>query len=319
MSAFLSELGSRLADRWAAALLIPGLLYLGAVTLAVRLGQLHAVDFGRLSTWVTGLADGPVGRDNGTLLLVALGVLGASTASALLASALGKLTEMLWRAPGHRQPARAVRDWRLRRWNKADENVRDEELAILDEVEQKLRNDEFVERLAAPGLAEAKRCRDAISLLEPRHPTWIADRLRAADERILCTYDVDLRSAWPRLWSIASAELRSDLIATQDSYTAATRLVGWSVLYLVLACWWWPAAVIAVSTCCAGWARGRAAADILADLIETTADLHLRDLAERLGVPLEHGLTPVAGRTITSRLLKDPPRGFIYRNSDPPR
>ena len=60
MTGFLTEIGSKLADRWAALLALPGLLYLAAVTAAAALGQDHAVSYPFLSQKITSWAASPV-------------------------------------------------------------------------------------------------------------------------------------------------------------------------------------------------------------------------------------------------------------------
>jgi hypothetical protein len=308
VNAFLSELGGRLADRWAAALLGPGLLFLGAVTVAARLGQSSALNAALLGTWITHLADGPASHTAGVVLLVSAGVLGASTAAALVAAGLGRLIERAWLLSGRRGPARIPREWRQRRWTAAEQRVAREERAVADLLAARTdlqHRPASAAPLPAPQLGEALRRRDAICLVEPARPTWIADRLRAADERVRRAYGLDLFAAWPRLWTLASAELRSDVASAQESYTSAARLAGWSLLYLILACWWWPALLIGLAAGGAAWARARSAAEVLASLLETAADLHIADLAERLGMDRGAAWTPQAGQELSSRLRKD--------------
>ncbi|GAA2047586.1 hypothetical protein GCM10009839_61030 [Catenulispora yoronensis] len=428
MTTFLSELGTKLADRWAAAILAPGLLFLGALSLATRLGQGAALHAGRISRWITQLAAAPASHSTGAILVIAAGTLGASTAIGLIASALGRLVERAWLLRGDRGPGRILRARRERRWNAADERVRVEEDRIAAEAAAKAAvktaaqaavktavgmgaaspasststsanpiaatatapnlssttpiaaastspnlpsanpvaatapnlpstspisaastisnlpsaspiaatapklpssnpvaaasstapnlpsanptaaaatrphrpRGELV--LPARSLAEAIARRDAVSLVPPERPTWIADRLRAVDVRVWRTYSLDLQSAWPRLWSIAGPDLRSDLGAAQDSYAAAARLTGWGLLYSGLGLWWWPAAVVGVAALGTAWVRARAAAGVLAELVETTVDLHLRDLARRLD--LDDPDLVAAGAAVTDRLRK---------------
>jgi len=98
--------------------------------------------------------------------------------------------------------------------------------------------------------------------------------------------------------------LRADIATAQDAYTSAARLYGWGVLYLALGLRWWPAALIAAATVGVAWAKSRSGTDILADLVETTADLYL-SLARQLGITCDGPLAPDVGETITARLRKD--------------
>jgi hypothetical protein len=157
-----------------------------------------------------------------------------------------------------------------------------------------------------PGVAAAIAAREAISLIPPRRPTWIGDRLRAGDQRIHTAYDLDLSSAWPRLWLVIPEAARTELTAARDAYTAAARLAGWAMLYLLPALWWWPALPIAAAIAATAWVRARTATAALAELIEATVDLYGRDLATQLGIAATGPLSRETGLAITTVLRKDP-------------
>jgi hypothetical protein len=144
-----------------------------------------------------------------------------------------------------------------------------------------------------------------ICLVEADRPTWIGDRLRAADERIHHTYRLDVSAAWPRLWLLIPETARTELTAAHDSYTAAARLAGWGLLYLAVGAWWWPALVIAAATEITAWIRARAATTVLADLVETTVDLYGAELARQLGITCPSLLTPDIAHAITIAVRKD--------------
>ncbi len=156
----------------------------------------------------------------------------------------------------------------------------------------------------AAGAALTRRNR--IAQTEPSRPTWISNRLHDAEEHIARTYHLDIAAAWPRLWTVLPDNLRADLQAAYDGYIASARLVGWAYLYAVIGAWWWPSAVIATVALAAGWRRGRAGTAVLADLIETTVDLHGRTLAAQLGLSCEGPLDRDTGYQITQRLRRDP-------------
>ncbi|RMI37828.1 hypothetical protein EBN88_18160, partial [Streptomyces triticirhizae] len=147
--------------------------------------------------------------------------------------------------------------------------------------------------------------RDRICLVPPRRPTWIGDRVEAADRRVLTAYGLDLGAAWPRLWLLVPEETRAELRTARRSYDAAAQLVAWSPLYLALAAWWWPALLIAATTLAVGIRRGRAAMDAFCALAESVVDLHARDLATALGLPCEGPLRRRTGRQMTALLRKD--------------
>jgi hypothetical protein len=284
VTGFLSEIGSRLADRWAAALVVPGLLFLTVITLAAWLGQYDALDVELLRAKINAAAADPASHSTGAVLLAGVGVLAASIGAGLAASVLGKLVERTWLLRGNHFPARAMRVWRSRKWAAAQARVREAQPAVL-------------------GSAIARR--NAISLVQADRPTWIGDRLHALDERIRRAYDLDLSAAWPSLWTLASQELRSDIAAAQDAYTSAARLIGWGFLYLTITLWWWPSALIAVITILAGWKKARSAIETLASLIETTVDLYGRNLASELGLNSDGPMSQTIGLSITITLRKD--------------
>ena len=148
--------------------------------------------------------------------------------------------------------------------------------------------------------------RNRIAQTEPSRPTWISNRFHDAEEHIARTYHLDIAAAWPRLWAVLPDNLRADLQAAYDGYTASARLVGWALLYAVIGAWWWPSAVIAAVAMAAGWRRGRTGTAVLADLIEATVDLHGRTLAVQLGLTCDGPLDRDTGYRITQRLRRDP-------------
>jgi len=129
-------------------------------------------------------------------------------------------------------------------------------------------------------------------------PTRVGDRDRNG---------LDLDLVWPRLWTVLPDPLRADLTTAQDAYAAAARLAAWAIFYLALTAAWWPAALISLTIVCTAAIRARSSADVLADLIETAADLHAKDLAAALALLLP-GVTDPAelGRSITRRLQAAP-------------
>jgi hypothetical protein len=155
-----------------------------------------------------------------------------------------------------------------------------------------------------PDSARLLVVRNRICLVEPDRPTWMADRMRAAGERVHQAYDLDLTAAWPRLWLCMPEMSRSEVATAQSAFASASRLAGWGLLYLVLAVWWWPAAVIACVTVGTAWQRGRAATAVLAELVESAVDLYGRDLAQALGLPCPDEFTPDHGASLTRMLRK---------------
>ncbi|MBM7053936.1 hypothetical protein [Streptomyces durocortorensis] len=102
--------------------------------------------------------------------------------------------------------------------------------------------------------------------------------------RVYGRYGLDLEPTWPRLWALLPETLRADVISARQAYDSAARLAGWALLYAALAVLWWPSALAGAAVLVTAVARARDAASLLATLVETAVDLHLTDLAERLGV-----------------------------------
>jgi len=291
VTGLLGELGKKLAERWLATVVLPGLLLVGAVVVAVRLGQRHPFDAARLSHWLDATAASPATRSAGTVLLLAAGALLGAGAAGLAAGTLGA-------AAGRWCEARfaPLTRWRRRRWLRADQQARE---ALREAAADVTR--------PHPPLAVALRARDAIGLREPARPTWVADRFLAVDQRVAEAYAVDLSAVWPRLWLIVDEPARAQVAAAQDGYGAALRLSGWGVLYLALGVLWWPAAVTGVVVLAVARLRVRRSAAVLAEMVESTVDLYAATLAQRIGLAVHGRLDAETGRALTVALRKDVP------------
>jgi hypothetical protein len=297
VSAFLAEAGAKLADRWLQILLLPGLLWTGTLTAALQLGQTHAFAVGRVTTWIDALALRPAAHAPGTVVLAAAGILLSCTGVGLLASGLGGLVERMWALPGDMPPASWLVRARRWRWDAATARLKNAiRTAAQDAGADPAR--------AAARVRSCQRRRDRLGSARPSRPTRIAERFERTAARTAAVNGLeDLDTLWPRLWSVlpGEGELRADIAIARAAYGAAARLAAWGVLYGALTVIWWPAALIGSAVLIIAGVRGRAMADVLASLVETAADLHLPDLAERLGTrsPAE---ARDLGRTITARL-----------------
>jgi hypothetical protein len=77
------------------------------------------------------------------------------------------------------------------------------------------------------------------------------------------------------------------------------------VLYAGLGVLWWPSLLAGVVVGVVAWRRTRAAAEVLADLVEAIVDVHSPDLAKAVGVPIEgNRVVPHVGRQISQRFRK---------------
>ncbi|MFF3958536.1 hypothetical protein ACFYY1_35770 [Streptomyces sp. NPDC001890] len=300
-STFLAGIGTKLADRWLNALLMPGLLWTALLATGLHLGQDHPFAVDRLGGWLDQLAARPAAHAPGTVALAASAVLLASAGVGLLAGTLGGLVEQLWALPGDLPPASWIRAWRQRRWDTAGEQLK---TAIRHAARA---TDDGAARTRAAQVRARQRRQARLGPARPGHTTRIGDRFALATLHAAQNNGLDdLALAWPRLWTVQSAELRTDLAAARDTYAATARLAAWGLLYFTLAAAWWPAALIGAAVLTTAAVRAFAAADVLADLIETACDLHLNDLADRLGIPTTTP-APDTGQAITGRLRTTAP------------
>ncbi|NBE52994.1 hypothetical protein [Streptomyces boluensis] len=293
MNTFLQEASKRLADRWLTLLVLPGLLWCGAAVAALALGHVHAFDPAHLVATVESHARRL--QQAGTVATVAalFGLALTASAVGLAVRPAGAVIERCWMGQWPRLFARPAHGLTLRRrraWLHASEAY---EQAVLGPEPDEARLEELALR------------RNRVSLATPARPTWMGDRMAAVDARVLAHYRLDLVSAWPRLWLLLDDSSRAELRHARGEFDAAARLGGWSVLYLVLAVAWWPAAVVSTVCMLSGWVRARAAVAALADLVEATVDLHGSELATALGLTdTPRSLTPELGLAITRRTRK---------------
>ncbi len=293
VESFLSGLGSKLADKWLATLVLPGLVFVGVALVAATLRQVNSLDPSGLARRAVH-ASAQLQRDGPTaiLLTVAAGVL-LATAAALTANWLGFGVQRLWLGALHGAVARRLIARRRRRWTEADETLTEYEAEIRESGASPTMRD----RLSAT--------RNHIALAYPGRPTWMGDRAYAADVRVWHAHGLDLGVAWPRLWLIADDASRAEITSARAAINRAATLVGWGVLYVALAFIWWPAGLAGLVVACTGWDRARAATGSFADLVEALVDLNAHQLAVAVGALPDCGtFTRDVGLEVTRRLRK---------------
>ncbi|QGN49825.1 hypothetical protein GKC29_25375 [Micromonospora sp. WMMC415] len=293
MNAVLAELGKKLADKWVTLLVLPGLLLVATTVLAGTLHHSHAFDLHLLVTRATAMTKAVERAGGVAVALLLVVVLLLAAAGGLLARACGAAVRGLWLGGW---------PWPLRR------------LAVTCTRQRSTRWADAADRFALTALAEvpdadavddAARRRNAIGVSPPRRPTWIGDRLAAVDARISQEYSLQLGMVWPRLWLILPPDARTEVRVAADSFDATARLSGWGLLYLMVGFVWWPVAPVGAAVLLYGWWRGRAAASVLADLLESVVDLHGADLARQLGLASENApLSPTLGARIIDIVRK---------------
>ncbi|MDQ8705362.1 hypothetical protein RCO28_23110 [Streptomyces sp. LHD-70] len=282
MDGILSDLGRRIADRWFAFLILPGVPFAATalVTWAMSpYGAAHALDLDllarRLDT-LRALATTTKGVAVGCLLLAGVAL------AALLVRELSLAVHRLWLG-------RSTTLCRVMR-----PGIRRRRRAALDAARH-------------GGYAVPER-------YLPSRATWIGDRFALVDERVAAQYGVSLARVWPRLWQLNDPRMPTLVTAAWDDYAAATVRVTWALPYLALALFWWPAAPVALALIALGWVQGRRGADDFCRTCEAAVDLQLRRLAHIVGVPLPHQrVTAAEGRQIDRILAKG---AYLPRTAD---
>jgi hypothetical protein len=135
----------------------------------------------------------------------------------------------------------------------------------------------------------------------PHRATPVGEQFYLLGQRSDVQYGLDITIAWPRLWLLFTDQTRTTLQTAMNHYQTALSTCGWALLYLPLACLWWPAALLSAGTLAIGYRRAIASATVLATLIEAATDTHQRELAAAVGIDLPHGrMTRAEGLRITN-------------------
>lgn len=310
MNKLLAELGKKLAERWLSLLVLPGALYLATLATARALGHSHAIDVPRLIEQVTAWANAPAARTVGGQAVLLAAILAGSAAIGLAAQYLGSVTERIALASGWASwppPLRGVARTRVtrrrRQWNSAEAAYQQHRENAAEAITRGQRLDPTLRHAAYRAMTH-------IALEEPDRPTWVGDRVHAVTIQVERDHHLDLATVWPYLWLTIPDTVRTEITAARAALSRATTLVGWGMLYLPLARWWWPAALISAALTVAAWQRARSATDIYALLLEAATRLHAGGLARHLGLDHAGPLDPQTGDALT-RLLQGerPPPG----------
>ncbi|SNQ50820.1 conserved membrane hypothetical protein [Frankia canadensis] len=268
----LGEFGRRIAERSAALVLLPGLVFTAALTVAATVRQRHWADTGllwrRLAEFPQAGAAAHAGAGSTRTATLLLGVAAVSVGASVLARAVGRVWEvfLLGRWPGLLRPLATRATGRRRRaWERCDEAY-----------EQARAAGEGAERLG-----ELAAVRNRIGLVAPRRPTRTGDRLLAAATRVYLQYALDLGVAWPRLWLLLPESTRTPLTEARQHLDEATVAGGWAVLYTALGVVWWPSTLVGIATGIAAWRRCGMTAAAYAELVEAAVDVHHAELLDR--------------------------------------
>lgn len=269
MNPLLLTLGTKLTERWLNLLVLPGALFLGVLAAGTTLGHTHWNDISRLTASLDELTARPVMDRTGTAAVAVAAVLLLSAALSLAAQFLGGAVESFWLRESRFPLDRRLRRRRHTAWQRLDRTRTD---AIRDPA------------TPAAAIERLTRARDRIALTPPSRPTWYGDRLAAAAQRVDAAYGIDLAAVWPRLWLTLAEPAQRQIESTRASFATAARLAAWSLGYLAVAAWWWPAALVAAACATVAHTRARASVEALASLVESAVDVHGRELTVLVGL-----------------------------------
>ncbi|MGW7406122.1 hypothetical protein ACWGI9_20725 [Streptomyces sp. NPDC054833] len=293
MSTLLQELSKKAAERWATVLLGPGLIFVVCGLVAHHQGFSHPLDLDALRSYVKDIGTDKANREPANLLVsVGLFLLGVALAGLLAASA-GRFVERCLFPEHPSRYATVLTRWRAWRWDSADTSL----TRAVTQASRTVARDRLLRVTTTRTFPEVVRRqvrRDRIAATRPTHPTWPAQRMAEVTDRVRRRYGLELAEVWPHIWSVAGGESRADIQTVRDNTAAAARLMAWGWGYAALAfgTGWYPAAVPAAVLMPVSLRRARDAADVLATLVEGAVDLHLREVAERLGVPCPDAFGP---------------------------
>ncbi|MFI0980865.1 hypothetical protein ACH4SP_28125 [Streptomyces sp. NPDC021093] len=293
MGKFWESVGGKLAERWAA-VSVPALVFwLGGLLAWTRArGGPHA--------WEAS-ADWLGRQPGGAQAVVLLALLCAVGASGVVIDRLTRpmlaLLEGYWPAP--LRPVRRQLTERVRRKARA---AGDEFQTLAGPVhdgsatpEQRARYTRVDRRL--------RRLPTGPRLL----PTRLGNVLRAAETRPIDKYGLDAVVVWPHLWLLLPDAPRSELAAARRSLDASVGACVWGILFTAFTPWTLWALPIGLAVALAAtfvWAPAKA--EVFADLLEASFDLHRGALYTQLRWPLPDNPADerIKGRRITTYLMR---------------
>ncbi|MFB8275904.1 hypothetical protein [Nocardia colli] len=301
MNGLLTELGKKLPERWVELLLLPGALWVTVLLAGSKLGHTRAWDVHLLRSWANEVAGQPQSH---SVVVVGTGVaalLVTAAISGLLATALGAGVERVHALRGNHGLPRLLRAYRQRRWRIATAKLR---RAVATRNTPNINR--FARARAGRRIRSAQVVRRRLGGRAPLGPTWVSDNFSATHAHLDRRYSIDVDTIWPRLWAVLPEAVRVDLATARDAYSAACRLIGWGAMYLAVAIIWWPAALVGAMVIVTGQFRVRATATVLDDLTVGAVDLHIVDLAERIGIPVNRPAPRDIGVQIMEALTGPP-------------
>ena len=283
MTDLIAEVGTKLAERWASALVLPGLLFLAALSAAFTLGHQQAINLPSLadSTFNAYLS---ISSSPSAMILTAVGLLLGSLIPGLVIMRLGRLVEGLWYFSKPQWLTRKMTYRRRRKWEKLHART--------------------TSGGSESDVAIAVSKRNHYSLGVPALPTWMGDRVSQTVARVRAQYGLDLVFAWPRLWMLVDEETRSEIRGQREQISLAALMAAWGFIYALLGLMWWPGFLIGLILGVTGWMDGRTSTEAFSQIVEATVDLNVIKLAETLGFRVDSGLAPNIGEALSERMRK---------------
>ncbi|MGW0953843.1 hypothetical protein ACWCRF_27010 [Streptomyces sp. NPDC002405] len=295
MASLLDGLGEKLAEKWISALAVPGLLLMAVATAGTVLGQRSALDptvlRERIGHWSAAAAEWSAVGQLALLAAVVLGSVAVGTFVRSCAQGVERVWTGDWPALA-RWPAKRLTTARQERWDRIQGRIDDRRRATPPR-QREPEQQRFLDELTAR--------RDRIALARPSRPTYSGDRLAATATRLHHQYGIDLAACWTLLWLVLPDDVRVELRASRARFGAAVEGTTWAACCVVLGLLWWPAAPVGFVVGLAAWGRGRSAAALHAELVESIVDLHLRRLVDELRVDPS---APVPDRRVGAALTR---------------
>jgi hypothetical protein len=291
--AFWDAVGGKLAERWAA-LAVPALVFWLGGVLAFMLGRggFHALQ--PFSDWLSKRSS-PL---QAAVLLAGLFlVAGSGVVVGRLTAPVLALMEGYWP-----RPLCPLRKWLADRIN----DRADLATARFQVLTPLVKGDEATPEQREEYMRIDRQLRRLPS--RPRvQPTPVGNTLRAAETRPIDKYGLDAVAVWPHLWLLLPQTTRDEIAAARRSLDTAVEACIWGLLFLVFTPWtlWALPAGLAVTAASAlAWVPARA--EVFADLVEATFDLHHDLLYRQLRWPLPANPADdqVSGRRLTTYLVR---------------
>ncbi|QUQ63684.1 hypothetical protein JJ691_13970 [Kutzneria sp. CA-103260] len=293
-----SGLGGKAAERWAALLTSPALLFwIGGVLAYVWAnGGLFGTDAGwsaLAAVWTQTFGTTTPVSEAVLAVCALLLVAGSARLADLVTPTVLRLLEGYWgRVAG---PLTALRgkaiDRKITRWR--DLARRRSELSNGER--------QRYQRLNAWRVGVPADPRD-------RMPTRLGNLLKAAESRPRHRYGLDAVVCWPRLWLVMPEAARTEVTAARARLDEGARLWLWSLLFCVWAVFTWWALAFALLGMIIGYRTILGGAAVYGRLVLSCHDLYRKDLYTALGweLPADAREEIRAGQRLTAFLERGP-------------